>query len=610
MVIVKTSGGAIIETNSSDSILNENNQSAENFSKALLSKLNIIGKTDQVIEVVIISGESAITMGQFVNSLGGTYEYLGYGFAVVNIAVDKLGELAKNRSIQYIEIAKQLYTTDSSSNRAACVQPARDTFGIEGEGALIGFIDSGIDYTHPAFINEDGTTRIEYIYDLSEGGNIYNKEKINEALKSPDPFSIVTSYDEIGHGTHVAGIACAGGKINPNYYGVAPKSSIIMVKSTRGDFALSTSIMRGLKFLVDKGKELKMPLAVNISLSTNDGAHNGTSLLEQYISTIATVERITICIAAGNEGSASHHVGGELKGENRIALNIAGDEKNVVINLYKDVLQDISIQIINPTGAASGYIEVKEGYVNGSVGLDRYRLLDTGPKPFDMVGEIVLSLITNNQYISAGQWQILIRANNNYTGMFDMWLPILEGLNIETKFSQPTVTNTLGIPATVRNIIAVGSYNYINNNISPFSGRGRPTVFCPIRPDLVAPGENIISVVPNRGFDTKTGTSMATPHVVGIAALLMEWGLAKNNDPFLFGERLKFYLVRGANRNRTDVIYPNVSWGYGEVCAYNAFQIVSQVINSLKYSRSEKIVDSIKTYNEYNIGSLFIRKPI
>ncbi len=600
----------IIETNSSDSILNENNQSAENFSKALLSKLNIIGKTDQVIEVVIISGESSITMGQFVNSLGGTYEYLGYGFGVVNIAVDKLGELAKNRSIQYIEIAKQLYTTDSSSNRAACVQPARDNFGIEGEGALIGFIDSGIDYTHPAFINEDGTTRIEYIYDLSEGGNIYNKAKINEALKSPDPFSIVTSYDETEHGTHVAGIACAGGKINPNYYGVAPKSSIIMVKSTRGDFALSTSIMRGLKFLVDKGKELKMPLAVNISLSTNDGAHNGTSLLEQYISTIATVERITICIAAGNEGSASHHVGGELKDENRIALNIAGDEKNVVINLYKAVLQDISIQIINPTGATSGYIEVKEGYVNGSVGLDRYRLLDTGPKPFDIVGEIVLSLITNNQYISAGQWQILIRVNNNYTGMFDMWLPILEGLNIETKFSQPTVTNTLGIPATVRNIIAVGSYNYINNNISPFSGRGRPTVFSPIRPDLVAPGENIISVVPNRGFDTKTGTSMATPHVVGIAALLMEWGIAKNNDPFLFGERLKFYLVRGANRNRTDVIYPNVSWGYGEVCAYNAFQIVSQVINSLKYSRSEKMVDSIKTYNEYNIGSLFIRKPI
>ena len=549
-------------------------------------------------------------MGQFVNSLGGTYEYLGYGFGVVNIAVDKLGELAKNRSIQYIEIAKQLYTTDSSSNRAACVQPARDTFGIEGEGALVGFIDSGIDYTHPAFINEDGTTRIEYIYDLSEGGNIYNKAKINEALKSSDPFSIVTSYDETEHGTHVAGIACAGGKINPNYYGVAPKSSIIMVKSTRGDFALSTSIMRGLKFLVDKSKELKMPLAVNISLSTNDGAHNGTSLLEQYISTISTVERITICIAAGNEGSASHHVGGELKDENRIALNIAGDEKNVVINLYKAVLQDISIQIINPTGAASGYIEVKEGYVNGSVGLDRYRLLDTGPKPFDMVGEIVLSLITNNQYISAGQWQILIKVNNNYTGRFDMWLPILEGLNIETKFSQPTVTNTLGIPATVTNIIAVGSYNYINNNISPFSGRGRPTVFSPIRPDLVAPGENIISVVPNRGFDTKTGTSMATPHVVGIAALLMEWGLAKNNDPFLYGERLKFYLVRGAKRNRTDVIYPNVSWGYGEVCAYNTFQIVSQVINSLKYSRGEKIVDSIKTYNEYNIGSLFIRKPI
>ncbi|MDZ5038615.1 S8 family serine peptidase, partial [Clostridium perfringens] len=121
-----------------------------------------------------------------------------------------------------------------------------------------------------------------------------------------------------------------------------------------------------------------------------------------------------------------------------------------------------------------------------------------------------------------------------YKGIFDMWLRISEGLITYTKFLEPTVLNTLGIPATVYNVIAVGSYNYVTNNISSFSRRGRPDVFQRIRPDLVAPGENISSTTPNRSFDTKSGTSMATPHVSGIAGLMMEWGIVKRNDPYLY----------------------------------------------------------------------------
>ncbi|MGL4330712.1 MAG: S8 family serine peptidase, partial [Clostridium sp.] len=230
----------------------------------------------------------------------------------------------------------------------------------------------------------------------------------------------------------------------------------------------------------------------------------------------------------------------------------------------------------------SGFIEIREGVTSGSVGYDRYQIINTGPKPFDIIGEVTLSLTSNKQYLTTGQWEVVMRVNNNYEGIFDIWLPILEGLNSKTKFLQPTVSNTLGIPATVTNIIAVGSYNYINNNISSFSGRGRDNVIQNIRPDIVAPGEDITSVAPNRTFDTKSGTSMATPHVTGIVALLMEWGIAKNNDPFLYGERLKYYLVRGAKRNRSDVVYPNSSWGYGEVCAYKSFEILIEVINSLK----------------------------
>ena len=553
--------------------------------KNILSKLGINYSLDlstgNLLEVVIISGSSPEEMNEIVSSLGGKYEDLGYGFGIVTLPIGNLAQLANVKSIQYIELPKSLYTTDSASNRAACVITAREEYSIMGEGVLIGFIDSGIDYTHPAFKNDDGTTRIEFIYDISQGGRVYDSSEINAALQSTSPSSIVTTFDSTGHGTHVAGIACAGGRINQSFYGVAPKSSIAMVKCTRGQYALSTNIMRGIKFLIDKGKQVNKPLVINISLSTNDGAHNGTSLLEQYISTISTLERVSIVIAAGNEGDAAHHVGGELFGEKQIYINVSEDERAIVLNLYKPVLSNLGVRLISPTGISTGQIIIKEGYVEGNIGRDKYQIFYTGPKPFDLIGEISIAITTNSTYISYGQWELRLFPLNEYKGVFDIWLPISEGLNRKTKFLQPTVLNTLGIPATVTNIIAVGSYNYITNNISSFSGRGVPSMFQHIRPDLVAPGEDITSAAPNRSFDVKSGTSMATPHVSGIAALMMEWGIIKRNDPYLFGERLKYYLVVSAKRPRIDVTYPDPSWGYGEVCLEEA---IETIINTIGFS--------------------------
>ena len=397
-------------------------------------------------------------------------------------------------------------------------------------------------------------------------------------MNTENPYDIVPSRDDVGHGTHVAGIACAGGNISSKYYGVAPESSIIMVKVARGLFTLSTEIMKGIKFLIDKSKELNMPLAINISLSTNDGAHNGSSLLEQYISTVSTLERVTIVIAAGNEGEAAHHVGGNLEGINEIFFNVSSDESTVVLNLYKSLLPSVSIELISPSGGSTGEIAVKEGFQEGAIGNSRYSIYLTGPKPFDVSGEIGIIIRGINEYITPGQWKISLRKLNNYDGTFDMWLPISEGLNINTKFVNPVVYNTLGIPATVRNVISVGSYNYLVDTISPFTGRGQIYEGQYIKPDIVAPGEGIYSAIPNRSFDKKTGTSMATPQVTGSAALMMQWGIVNRNDPYLYGERLKYFLMLGSKKGRRDISYPDPSWGYGELCLRDSFNILSQTL--------------------------------
>ncbi|EJT6143557.1 S8 family peptidase [Clostridium perfringens] len=528
------------------------------------------------IELVVLYGDNFLRFKNSVDAIGAKVEDLGYGFGILIIKVNDLNRIIELEGLQYIELPKILYTSAYDSNRASCIPSVWNNYNLTGEGILVGFLDTGIDYTHNAFKDADGNTRIEYIYDL-ENGVVYDKNKINEALKSEDPFSIVPEIDLSGHGTHVAGIACAGGNINFDNYGVAYKSSIAMVKITGENSlraALSTQLMRGLKFLMDKSNEINKPLVVNISLSTNDGSHNGSSLLEKYIQTFTQLQKAVIVVAAGNEGNSAHHVGGEMKKEEDLDLNIGDGEKGIILDFFKPVLVDVSVEVISPTGISTGPMGLSESYKERFVGREKIVVYSTGPKPFDIQGQTTISILPLGDTITSGGWRIIVRKLNNYEGYFDVWLPIAEGLNERTRFLQPSVYNTLGIPATVEGVISVGSYNFLNNNLSAFSGRGVVRPEWLIKPDLVAPGENILSTVEEQGFDTKSGTSMAAPQVSGICALLFEWGIIRNNDPFLYGERIKYYLIKGAKRTIFGEAYPNPDLGYGFVCLDRTMELL------------------------------------
>lgn len=542
----------------------------------LISLIEQYSPNNGEIELVVLYGDNFLRFKNSVDAIGAKVEDLGYGFGILIIKVSDLNRIIELEGLQYIELPKILYTSAYDSNRASCIPSVWNNYNLTGEGILVGFLDTGIDYTHNAFKDDEGNTRIEYIYDL-ENGVVYDKNKINEALKSEDPFSIVPEIDLSGHGTHVAGIACAGGNINFDNYGVAYKSSIAMVKITGENSlraALSTQLMRGLKFLMDKSNEINKPLVVNISLSTNDGSHNGSSLLEKYIQTFTQLQKAVIVVAAGNEGNSAHHVGGKMKKEEDLDLNIGDGEKGIILDFFKPVLVDVSVEVISPTGISTGPMGLSESYKERFVGREKIVVYSTGPKPFDIQGQTTISILPLGDTITSGGWRIIVRKLNNYEGYFDVWLPIAEGLNERTRFLQPSVYNTLGIPATVEGVISVGSYNFLNNNLSAFSGRGVVRPEWLIKPDLVAPGENILSTVEEQGFDTKSGTSMAAPQVSGICALLFEWGIIRNNDPFLYGERIKYYLIKGAKRTIFGEAYPNPDLGYGFVCLDRTMELL------------------------------------
>ena len=542
----------------------------------ILGAYNFEDPNSATIEVIVLYSSTPEVVSAKIEALGGKFEDLGYGYGIVTIGAGALIELSGISEINYIELPKNLFLSYEPSNRAACILNARESYGLSGEGILVGFIDSGIAYTNNAFRTETGETRIDYIYDLDAGGIIYTKKDIDNALKNSNPYSIVPHRDRVGHGTHVAGIACGGGKIPQVYYGVAPKSSIAMVKMAREtgkENSKSTQLMRGLKFLIDKASEINKPLSVNISFSTNDGAHNGSSLLEQYISVVSATQRVTIAIAAGNEGGRAHHVGGTLKSKNFIQFNVGPQEKVLILQFYKSVLNDFTLRLISPSGSSVDGIPSTKTLSTGRLINDQYFIYNTGPTPFNIDGEYIIVLVgTGDGYITPGIWTMEIDADNKYLGAFDIWLPVAEGLSESTRFLNPTISNTVGIPGTVKEIITVGSYNNNSQTISSFSGRGNSELN-PVKPDLVAPGEDIVSATPEGNFEPLSGTSMATPAVAGASALLMEFGILKGRDPYLYGERVKYYFIKGAGRRRTDVEYPNNSWGYGTLCLEEAIKV-------------------------------------
>lgn len=500
-------------------------------------------------------------------------EPLSMGYAIAYIKENELDTFSRNEQVIFIEKPKNLLLNRQPSIAASCMLSVKNPpLSLTGRGVFVAVIDTGIDIFHPDFIDDDGNTKIYELWDQTVSGtppspfvngNVYTREEINAVLHSENGRRMFESRDNSGHGTHVASI-CAGRN------GVAPEAELIVVKlgdTRERGFPRTTQMMTALQYVISTSSKLTKPVAINISYGHNYGDHRGNSLLETFVSQITGQWKCSICIGTGNEGNSGRHKQGKIAAKTEtILFDIAPFEQNLNLQIWKDFVDTFQMVLISPSGTRHEITDQqgKSQYMYGNTMVFVY---NGYPTPYNVRQEIYFSFIPmEGEYIESGQWELQISPVDIRNGEYQMWLPVSAGSNQETRFLEPDKVFTLTIPSTARNVISVGAYDVRYQTYADFSGRGDQK-FCVNKPDLVAPGVGILAAAVGGGESVLSGTSMSTPFVAGSAALLMEWGIIRGNDPYLYGERMKAYFHRGARQMNGFRDYPNDEIGYGRLCA-------------------------------------------
>lgn len=535
-------------------------------------------------------------------------EELTGGYGIVFIQENRINEFSLLEEVDYIEQPKRVWLTLNQGRAEIClnsiqpisgvidenVNPGNNSRGLYGEGVLIAIIDSSIDYAHPDFRNGDGSTRIlslwdqtiksetlnkenaEFFYAPPEGfslGTVFTEEMINTALAQTtiqERRRIVPSVDVSGHGTHVAGIACGNGRqSNGRYRGVAPLSKILVVKL--GDlegvsFPRTTRMLEGIEYAVQFAEKTGMPVAINLSFGNNYGSHSGNDMVADYLDGIATRWKSSICTGTGNEGNTGRHAEGILdeRVEQEVPMAIAAAESSVNVQLWKEYQDSFTVEIISPDNQKLRLRNNENRIIMENFGRCILAINYGTPTPFQLLQEIYMEWIPLENYIPSGVWRFRLIPEEIKGGRYDLWLPSGNYVQTNTRFLQPSANTTLTIPSTTNRFISVGAYNGNNGQIAAFSGRGY-TRTNQVKPDIVAPGVDIMSASPNNSYAIRSGTSMAAPFVTGSAALLLEWGIIRGNNPYLYGENLKAHLIRGAKPLLNEKL-PSERQGWGALC--------------------------------------------
>lgn len=518
---------------------------------------------------------------------------LSGGFAVLYTAVENLRNALNGLRQDYIFTTPQVYTTMGREDliSAGILQVSElPSLDLRGRGVIIGFVDTGIDYTNACFRYEDGTSKIHSIWDQTHlgtppietpFGEVFHQDEIDEALRAQDPYSIVPHTDSDGHGTFLA--SAAAGRNMGELIGAAPDAAIIAVKLKKASEPLlnamqvppeqgsafsSTDIMLGIDFILNEAAALNnAPVVICIGLGSNFGSHDGRTALEQYIEHITRRPGTIVCCAAGNESSARRHTAGRLMRTGNIqpvGIRVAPGVRAFNVLITSTIRDRITVSIKSPTGEIIGRVPF-----GNNVEYRRNLLLEDS--------YVIISYsqsFTNAAFVQVftpapGIWNINLHGDTVLAGEYHAWLPVTGLVDRGVEFIQPDPSYTLVIPSTSSGAIVSGAYNSRNNATYVNSSWG-PTTDGRILPDFLSPGVGVLGCYPNNRQGVMTGTSVSSAITAGACALLLQWGVVEGNLPVMTGEIAKGLLILGCTRNPARV-YPNVQSGYGRLNLIQSF---------------------------------------
>ena len=532
---------------------------------------------------------------------GTSFQAINEIFGVLYVPLENMGELEVTGT-SYNSIPKCYTYMDMEATGASGITRLHDHpyLKLRGKGTAVAVIDSGIDYQNAVFRNAGGS-RIAYLWDqsLEDGtdiagtevpyGRLFRKNDIDQALAFEDPFSVVPSRDTNGHGTAIAGIAAGNMVPGENFTGAAPEATLIIIKVKPAkqylrNFYLyppdaevfqENDVMMAIAYAISWAKKLEMPLSICLGIGSSQGAHLGTNALSQYVDYVANFSQVSVSVAAGNEGNTRNHSTGIFsQGREQVVteLRVAEREQGFTMEFWGEPPEIYGLSIQSPTG------EILE--VSSSIGSRTQELSFVFVETKVYVNYILIERQTGYSLVyirffhpASGIWKIFTRGKNRQNVQFHMWLPVEGLISQDTYFLEPSPYTTVTAPGDARNSITTTAYQHRDGSIYIAAGRGY-TPDGMITPHLAAPGVNVKVPLVRGGFGTRSGTSISAAQTAGIAALLFEWAIIRDNQPFFTGSGVKYYLQRGARREE-NMQYPNPEWGYGKVDLYHTFELLT-----------------------------------